>query len=98
MTVSSQSSYSAWNVGDTAQLFHSFTFSEILAFVTLTGDENPLHRENAAEKRDQALVPGAMLSGLAIGVVGSRFPGPGSILLQQECTTIFPSIVERQLR
>lgn len=51
-------------------------------FVTLVGDNNPIH--TGTIPLDQQRVPGALLNGLVSGLIGSHFPGSGSLVVGQE--------------
>ena len=59
------------------------TMEDVKSFGQLTKDSNPIHkaRENGTET---PIVHGALLMSLVAGVMGSFFPGPGSIVLSQE--------------
>lgn len=54
-------------------------------FVSLIGDQNPIHASPvaAADVSDHR-VPGALLNGLVSGLIGSHFPGAGSLVVGQE--------------
>lgn len=58
--------------------------SEIVeSFAKLTNDSNPIHLENTCTTQ-APIVHGALLMSLVAGVMGSEFPGPGSIVISQE--------------
>ncbi|KZC11244.1 Armadillo repeat-containing protein 7 [Dufourea novaeangliae] len=62
-------------------VFKTITGDDILNFANLTGDYNPVHTGSANN-----LVHGALLNGLVSGVIGTKLPGPGTILVQQNIT------------
>lgn len=82
--------YNQWHIGDTVRLSRTLTAENVLTFVELTGDTNPIHRNASSARYGQVLVPGVMLGSLATGIVGSQLPGPGCILLSQEFSYLLP--------
>ncbi|MGC9553843.1 MAG: MaoC/PaaZ C-terminal domain-containing protein [Thermoplasmatota archaeon] len=63
-----------------------FRVSESLVqrFVRLTGDSNPLHRDPgyaATTRFGRCVVPGMLLGSFVAGVLGSDFPGTGTVLV-----------------
>lgn len=64
----------------------TITQSEVDQFAKLSGDTNYIHSiECPPEKR---CVHGAFLNAIVSGVIGTKFPGPGSVVLQQDF--VFP--------
>lgn len=58
------------------------TQEEVDQFAKLTGDTNYIHSaECPPEKR---CVHGAFLNAIVAGIIGTKMPGPGSIVLQQD--------------
>ncbi|CAL7950027.1 unnamed protein product [Xylocopa violacea] len=70
--------------GNEASVFKTITKDDILNFAKLTGDYNPIHIESSNN-----LVHGALLNGLVSGVFGTKIPGPGTIVVEQNLT--FPA-------
>lgn len=71
-------------IGMSAVLKKSFTQQEVNVFNQINGDTNPIHydKEYAATTRfKQVIVPGPLTSTIFGGLLGSRLPGPGTILL-----------------
>lgn len=62
-------------------IFKTITNDDVLNFAKLTGDHNPVHTGSSNN-----LVHGAFLNGLVSGVIGTRVPGPGTIVVQQNLT------------
>ena len=56
--------------------------NDVDEFAKITGDHNPIHKSDypAADR----LVHGALLNGIVSGLVGTRLPGAGSIIVAQE--------------
>lgn len=74
--------YSSRTVGRCVTVTRVITPEEVEAFALLTGDTNPIHGPTFPV--DKRFVHGALLNGIVSGVVGTRIPGPGTIVLSQE--------------
>lgn len=70
-------------LGDSFQTKRIITQGMVDQFVSLIGDENPIHSGGGVTQGD-IRVPGALLNGLVSGVIGSHFPGGGSLVVGQE--------------
>jgi acyl dehydratase len=73
-------------VGTRATLEHTFTSAQIADFARLSGDDNPVHLDaNAARSAgfDREIAHGVLVIGLISRLLGTRLPGPGTILLEQ---------------
>ena len=79
--------YLSWQIGASAQRKHTITSGDVSVFVDLIGDVNPVHKGTQSAA---IIVPGAMLIGLATGLVGSQLPGSGCILISQEAAYLLP--------
>ena len=67
------------------QATKQITMENVKQFAELTDDSNPIHLENIGDTK-VPIVHGALLMSLVAGVMGSHFPGPGSIVISQEMT------------
>ncbi|XP_019696146.1 hydroxyacyl-thioester dehydratase type 2, mitochondrial-like [Harpegnathos saltator] len=67
--------------GDQVSVFKVITNDDILKFAELTGDYNPIHVESARN-----IVHGAFLNGLVSGIIGTKLPGAGTIVIEQNLT------------
>lgn len=76
-------------LGDTYQTKRVITQRMVDQFVSLIGDENPIHSDSRGSDKVDVRVPGALLNGLVSGLIGSHFPGAGSLVVGQEYT--FPN-------
>ncbi|XP_014605231.1 PREDICTED: uncharacterized protein LOC106787408 [Polistes canadensis] len=65
-------------VGDRVSISKTITNSDVLSFAQLTSDYNPIHITS-----DKNIVHGALLNGLVSGVLGTKLPGPGTIVTEQ---------------
>uniref|UniRef100_A0A6V7ITX6 MaoC-like domain-containing protein n=1 Tax=Bracon brevicornis TaxID=1563983 RepID=A0A6V7ITX6_9HYME len=66
-------------VGTTISVIRKITREDILKFAELTNDFNPIHT-----KDNEPIVHGALLNGILSGVLGTKLPGPGTIVLEQQ--------------
>jgi len=72
--------------GQTASLTRTISEADVEAFAWVTGDANPVHldEEMAARTRFGKRIAHGMLVGSFIsGLLGSQFPGPGTIYMSQ---------------
>ncbi|XP_036145532.1 uncharacterized protein LOC105831343 [Monomorium pharaonis] len=70
--------------GDQVSVLKVITNDDILKFAELTGDHNPIHTESARN-----IAHGALLNGLVSGLIGTKLPGAGTIVIEQNLT--FPN-------
>jgi acyl dehydratase len=59
------------------------TQEDVNIFSRLTGDYNPIHKTPAGAADGPAVVHGALLNGLISGVIGTKLPGPGTMVVSQ---------------
>jgi len=74
------------NIGDSAKLERTLTEHDIMLFAVMSGDINPAHvdPEYALSSRFREVIGHGMWSGALIStVLGTDFPGPGTIYLGQ---------------
>jgi 3-hydroxybutyryl-CoA dehydratase len=74
------------HVGQTATLSKTITEADILMYVAVSLDTNPIHldEETARQSRFGGRIAHGMLSaGLISALLGTRLPGPGTIYLSQ---------------
>ncbi|XP_046586529.1 armadillo repeat-containing protein 7 [Neodiprion lecontei] len=64
--------------GDSITITKSITEDDILSFAKLTDDFNPIHITSPKN-----IVHGAFLNGLVSGVIGTKLPGAGTIVVEQ---------------
>jgi 3-oxoacyl-[acyl-carrier protein] reductase len=75
---------SRWKVGDSCVLTHTFTNNDVDSFATLTGDDNPVHVDEAFARRTPAggqVVHGMLAASFLSTLIGTRIPGPGALWL-----------------
>lgn len=74
--------YDSLQVGETYSFTRSISQEDVDAFARVTGDDNPIHIDEAyaAQSRfGQRVVHGVLLLGIISKVLGRDFPGHGSI-------------------
>lgn len=78
--------YSEIEIGQTARLIRTLTQQDIKVFAAVSGDTNPMHldSEYANASLFHAVIGHGMWSGSLISaILGTQFPGPGTIYLNQ---------------
>lgn len=78
---------------------HAFTFSQddVEAFARVTGDNNPLHLDAdfaATTAFKRPIIHGMLGASVFTKVLGTEFPGFGSVYLGQTLTFVRPMFVE----
>jgi len=71
-----------WKIGDKRQIIHKFTKMDIEQFVSLTGDNNPVHVDEQFVKKTDAgglVVHGMLAASYISTLIGKKIPGPGAI-------------------
>ncbi|MCB0837037.1 MAG: MaoC family dehydratase [Bacteroidetes bacterium] len=87
--------------GDTHQKDFSFSQEQVNAFAEISGDKNPIHidAEYAAETVYKKPIIHGFLGGSVISnVLGTEFPGEGTVYLKQEMTfrrPMYPDVAYR---
>ena len=73
-------------VGQTAEKRRTVTEADIAAFAGVTGDDNPLHLDEAyaaATPFKGRIAHGMLSAGYISAVLGTELPGPGAIYVSQ---------------
>lgn len=83
-------------IGMSHEMKRVFTQDDVLTFADLSHDTNPLHTDVAFAKTTQfgqLIVPGFLTASLFSAIIGTKFPGFGSIYLNQSMSfrrPVFP--------
>jgi len=78
--------YDEITVGQSARLLRTLTLADIQAFASVSGDVNPLHLDAAYanETLFHGMISHGMWGGALISaLLGTQFPGPGTVYLEQ---------------
>ena len=73
-------------LGQTASLTRLVSETDVVAFATVTGDDNPVHLDAdyaATTPFKERIAHGMLSAGLISAVLGTRLPGPGAVYLSQ---------------
>ena len=76
----------ALEIGQRASYSKTATDADILLFLAISGDNNPIHIDEESAKKTRfgrRILPGIWSAGLISALLASRLPGPGSIYLSQ---------------
>jgi len=79
--------YDELTVGQSARLLRTLTLSDIQAFAAVSGDTNPAHLspDYANDTLFHGVIAHGMWGGALISaLLGTQFPGPGTIYLEQQ--------------
>lgn len=74
------------SVGQSAAFSRTVSETDIVMFVGITGDTNPVHIDEEFAKRTMfktRIAHGMLTAGLISTVLGTKLPGPGCIYLKQ---------------
>lgn len=81
------------HVGDTAELRHRITPEDVQGFCTLTGDNNPLHMDDAFARASgfgRRVVHGMLTASFISTMIGTKLPGEGSLWYEQNIRFLRP--------
>ncbi len=75
------------SVGQKASYMRTVTDADIKAFAAVSGDDNPVHLDNDFAAKNTpfggCIAHGILTASYVSTVVGARFPGPGTIYINQ---------------
>ena len=74
------------SIGDSAETVSVVTEATIRKFAEVSGDDNPIHLDEAYAKTTQfgeRIAHGMLSAGFISAVIGTKLPGPGCIYLSQ---------------
>lgn len=85
------------SLGDTHQCEFSFTQAEVEQFAKISGDDNPLHLDAAYASTTpfkKPIIHGVLGASIFSKVLGTQFPGKGTIYLKQNTAFLRPMYVD----
>ena len=74
------------SLGQSAEVSHTVTDADIRAFAEVSGDNNPVHLDEAyaaATPFKTRIAHGMLSAGYISAVLGTQLPGPGAIYISQ---------------
>jgi 3-hydroxybutyryl-CoA dehydratase len=83
----------AFFAGQTSSITRTVTAGEVEAFARVTGDTNPVHLDEAyaAQTRfGHRIAHGMLVASYISGLLGTQFPGPGTIYASQSLSFLKP--------
>lgn len=89
------------HIGQSYEMHRTFTQEEVMAFAALSYDNNPLHTDMEYAKKSQfgqMIVPGFLTGSLFSAIIGTKFPGIGSIYLNQTMSFRRPVFPGQQIK
>ena len=89
--------YDALEVGQTFTVDRHITAEDVQTFADVTGDDNPLHIDEAfaaGTRFGKPIAHGVLLLGIISKVLGRDFPGPGSIAVSISAKFLRPVPVD----
>jgi len=93
-------SYTKLSVGDKASVTKVFTMEDVKTFAQLSGDTNPIHTDEQFAKNTRygkPIVHGTLAAGLLSGIMGTRLPGTGSVLVSYNIEFLAPLYVNESV-
>jgi len=87
-------------VGDKATLCKAFTEDEVRQFSRISLDDNPIHLNHEYAENtvfEQRIVHGILVASLLSGLIGGKFPGHGTVYLDQSLSFKAPVYIDEEV-
>ncbi|WP_044213024.1 MaoC family dehydratase [Flammeovirga sp. OC4] len=87
------------SIGDNYATNFSFTQNQVNAFAELTGDTNPIHIDDEFASKTpfkKPIMHGFLSASIFSRVLGTEFPGNGSVYLSQQMDFLRPMFVNEE--
>ncbi|TAE37426.1 MAG: MaoC family dehydratase [Runella slithyformis] len=87
----------SYAVGDTYEYTFKFSQADVVVFAQLTGDDNPLHLDPeyaATTIFKRPIIHGMLGASVFTKIIGTQFPGHGSIYMGQTFEFLRPMYVD----
>ncbi len=97
MSTSPFARFEAIAIGDEVRLRRVFTADAVDAFARVSGDDNPLHVDEAFAARThlgRRVAHGMLSAAYLSSVIGTQLPGAGALWFQQEFDFLVPILVD----
>ena len=92
--------FSSINVGDIYEEKRVVTSEAVETFARLTGDNNPLHLDEAFAAKSifkKRVAHGLLVVSYISAILGMRFPGPGTIYMRQDSKFMAPVYIGEEI-
>ncbi len=89
------------NIGDEAEIVHTISEADVDAFSRLTGDDNPLHMDEAfaaSTSFRKRVVHGMLTASFISTIIGTRLPGRGAMWFEQTTQFLSPVRIGERIR
>lgn len=80
-------------IGEKLHLVETIEDKDLLLYLGLTNDNNPLYIQHEYEKQspyEKPIVPTILLNGIVISAISKHLPGPGSYIREQNIVYLEP--------
>jgi 3-oxoacyl-[acyl-carrier protein] reductase len=97
----SEDKFEKIKIGDEAEIFHTITAKDVDSFVDLTGDDNPLHVDEAYASKTtfkKRVVHGMLTASFISTMIGTKLPGTGSLWYEQQIRFLSPVRIGGKIR
>ena len=97
----SEDKFEKIQVGDEAEVFHTITAEDVATFAKLTGDNNPLHVDDAYAANTtfrKRVVHGMLTTSFISRIIGTKLPGGGSLWYEQKTNFLAPVRIGERIR
>lgn len=87
-------------IGQSYEMKRAFSQDEVMAFANLSHDTNPIHIDAEFAKTTQfgkIIVPGFLTGSLFSAIIGTKFPGFGSVYMKQDMMFRKPVLLDQQV-
>lgn len=85
-------------IGMSYEMKRAFSKEEVKQFATLSYDTNPIHLDAEYAKNSlfgRLIVPGFLTGSLFSAIIGTKFPGEGSVYLNQTMSFRLPVFIDQ---
>lgn len=93
-------SFEDLKIGQSYEMRRVFTQKEVLDFANLSYDTNPIHTDVEYAKNTRfgrLIVPGFLTGSLFSAIIGTKFPGFGSVYMEQDMIFKKPVFPDQQV-
>ena len=92
--------YEEIEIGMSYEMKRAFSQEEVKKFAELSYDTNPIHLDVEFAKKSffgRLIVPGFMTGSMFSAIIGTKFPGDGSIYLNQTMNFRYPVFIDQEI-